>query len=242
LKKHGAWSLLAFASRGDTRRISESVPQAKISFEIESRTARRFSLALVPLLALVWTADLAAQFPGSYRVDARSSHVEIHLFRSGFLSMMGSDHLIALTDFSGTAQLADGQPWWVRMLAEARSLKVLDPWASPSERREVADTMLGPSQLDIRDYPLIKLQSSSIVPDQHDSNWRLVANVTLHGVTRRVEFPLDCQQSADRVRVRGKKDLRMRDFNIQPLSWGLGAVKVKNKFEVTYDITLERKP
>jgi polyisoprenoid-binding protein YceI len=156
--------------------------------------------------------------------------------------MLGDDHLISLAHFSGTAQLLDGKPWWVRMLGEAASLTVLDPWASTSERREVADTMLGPSQLDVKHYPSIKLRSSSILPGQQSAYWRLLADVTLHGVTQRVEFRLDCQQTGDRLRVRGKKDLCLRDFNIQPISRALGAFKVKNEFEVTYDITLERKP
>lgn len=191
---------------------------------------------------MMWPARLSAQTPGSYRVDSKASRVEIHLFKGGFLSMLGDDHLIVLTHFSGSAQLLDGKPWWVRMLGQAASLTVMDPWASASERQEVADTMLGPDQLDVKNYPAIKLQSASILPGQQSPYWRLLAEVTLHGVTRRVEFPLDCLQTGDRVRVRGKKDLRLRDFNIQPISRALGAFRVKNEFEVTYDITLERKP
>jgi len=191
---------------------------------------------------MVWPPRISAQNPGSYRVDSKASRVEIHLFKGGFLSMLGDNHVIALTSFSGTAQLSDDKPWWVRMLGDAASLTVLDPGASASDRQEVADTMLGPSQLDVKHYPAIKLLSSSILPGQQSSNWRLLAEVTLHGVTRQVEFPLDFQETGDRLRVRGKKDLRLRDFNIQPISKALGAFRVKNEFEITYDITLERKP
>ena len=194
------------------------------------------------LLAMVRPGSLSAAPPGSYRVDSKISRVEIHLFKGGFLSMLGDDHVIALMNFSGSAHLLDGKPWWVQMLGQAASLTVLDPWASASERQAVADTMLGPDQLDVKHYPAIKLQSASILPGQQEPNWRLLAEVTLHGVTRQVEFPLDCLETGDRVRVRGKTDLRLRDFNIQPLSKALGAFRVKNVFEVTYDITLERKP
>ena len=199
-------------------------------------------MAAILLLAMAWPPRLSAQVPGSYQVDSKASRVEIHLFPGGFLSMLGDDHLIALTGFSGTADLSSGKPWWVRMLADAASLTVLDPWASRSTRREVEDTMLGPQQLDVKHYPSIRLQSTSIIPGPQATDWRLLAQVTLHGVTRQIEFPLDCEQSGDRLRVRGEKDLRLRDFNIQPLSRALGAFRVKNEFEVTYDITLERKP
>lgn len=194
------------------------------------------------LLAVALPAELAAQVQGAYQVDTKASHIEIHLFRSGFLSMLGSNHLISLTHFSGTAELSKDKPWWVRMLGKATSLKVLDPGASESERREVANTMLGPTQLDVKRYPSIKLQSSSIVPGQQAKHWRLLANVTLHGVTRQVEFPLNCRENGNRLHVRGKADLHLRDFNIQPYSTALGAYQVKNIFEVTYDITLKRKP
>jgi polyisoprenoid-binding protein YceI len=240
LKTHHGRSLLSFRPGRGALRISESIP--KVPFDAESKAVHRLLLAFVPLLAMMWAADLSAQIPGSYQIDTAASHIQIYLFRGGFLSMLGDNHLIALEGFSGTAQLLDGKPWWVRMLAEAQSLTVLDPWGSTSERRDVTDTMRGPSQLDIQRYPLIKLQSTSIVHGQQVSDWRLVADLTFHGVTRQVEFLLDCQQTGDRLRVRGKKDLRLRDFNIQPISRGLGAVKVKNEFEVTYDITLVRKP
>ncbi len=202
--------------------------------------ARQGALVSILLLAVAWPVKLAAQAQGAYQVDTKASHVEIHLFRSGFLSMLGSNHLISLTHFSGAAELSADKPWWVRMLGDATSLKVLDPGASESDRREVADILLGPTQLDVKRYPSIKLQSSSIVPGRQAEQWRLLANVTLHGVTRQVEFPLDCQEDGNQLRVRGKANLHLRDFNIKPFSTALGAYQVKNVFAVTYDITLKR--
>ncbi len=217
-------------------------PQDKSPILLKPYGIWGFPVAFALLMAATWPARAAAQSSGSYQVDSKASHIEIHLFKGGVLSALGDDHLIALASFSGTAQLGDGKPWWVRMLAKAGSLTVLDPGASPSERQEVADTMLGPNQLDVKNYPAIKLRSSSIIRREDSPTWSLLAEVTLHGVTRQVEFPLDCQENGDRVRVRGKKDLRLRDFNIQPYSAAFGAFRVKNEFEVTYDITLERKP
>jgi len=224
------------------RRVQPGTPQNRIFASRVPLGAQGFLSASILLLAVLWPAGLAAQVQDTYRIKTQASHVEIHLFRSGFLSMLGSDHLIALTHFSGTARLSGDQPWWVLMLGEATSLTVLDPGSSESDRREVAETMLGPTQLDVKHYPSIKLQSSSIRPGPQADNWRLLADVTLHGVTRPVEFPLDCQEDGDRLRVRGKTNLRLRDFNIKPLSVALGAFKVKDVFEVKYDIILQREP
>ena len=42
------------------------------------------------------------------------------------------------------------------------------------------------------------------------------------------------------LRVRGKKKLLLRDFKIEPISKGLGAVQIRNDFDLIYDIILRR--
>lgn len=195
---------------------------------------------VVLMLATVGPMPLLGQISGTYRVISKESHVEIHLFKGGFLSALGDNHLIALTHFSGKADLSKSSPWTADLSGQADSLKVIDPWGSPSERKEVEDTMLGPDQLDVSRYPMIKLQSLSFDPTAHDTVWHLEADIKLHGVTRKEKFLLDCHQSGNQLHITGKKMLKLTDFNIQPFSRAFGAVRVKNGFEVTYDIILDR--
>lgn len=207
-----------------------------------SFVARRFPL---PLLAfLVWysagTLPLGAQVAGTYQVDPTESKIEIHLFKGGFFSSLGDNHLISLTRFSGTALLSPSSDWKADLSADTASLKVIDPWGDPDERREVEETMLGPQQLDASHFPKIELHSISFDPTSQDTAWHLLANVQLHGVTRREQFSLDCQQIGDKLQIRGQKMFKLTDFNIQPFSKAFGAVKVKNEFEVTYNIVLHR--
>lgn len=204
-------------------------------------TQRTFWAPLLTLAVLIACPyQLLAQIAGTYRVDTKESHVEIHLFKGGFLSSFGDNHLIALTRFSGMADLSRTDPWKAELSGYAASLKVIDPWGNPSERKEVQDTMLGPDQLDVSHFPMIDLRSLSFDPTGQDTTWHLVADVKLHGVTRKEEFSLDCHQIGDKLRIRGKKMLNLTDFNIQPYSRAFGAVKVRNGFEVTYDIVLDR--
>ncbi|HZT69500.1 MAG TPA: YceI family protein [Terriglobia bacterium] len=203
---------------------------------------RRFPL---PLLAfLIWysagSRPLGAQVAGTYQVDPSESKIEIHLFKGGFFSSLGDNHLINLTRFSGTALLSPMSPWKADMTADTTSLKVIDPWGNPDERKEVEETMLGPQQLDASRFPKIELHSVSFDPVSQDTTWDLLADVQLHGVTRREHFSLDCQQFGDKLQIRGRKMFKLTDFNIQPFSKAFGAVKVKNEFEVTYNIVLHR--
>ena len=100
--------------------------------------------------------------------------------------------------------------------------------------------MLGPTQLDVKNFPAIKLHSVSFDPSSQDTAWKLVAEVELHGVTRKVRFELDCHDTGSRLQIRGKKMFKLTDFNIQPFSTAFGAVKVKNDFLVTYNVILDR--
>lgn len=200
------------------------------------------------LVRAVWTVLLAGplstlsygQTPGSYRIEPQASRIEIHLFRAGILGGLGDNHLIVVGRFSGTAEESPGKSWFVHVLAESGSLEVVDPGTSAATRRQVQETMLGPTQLDIAPYPMIEVRSRSLRPGGTGNSWRMLADVSLHGASREVEFPLTWSEAGNQMRVWGKKTLRLRDFNIQPIRKALGTVRVRNEFELVYDITLKR--
>ena len=177
------------------------------------------------------------QATGVYEIDAKASRIEIHVYRTGALSGLGDNHQIRLTRFSGTASGAEGEPWQVQVVGEAVSLLVLDPNLSDSARREVQETMLGASQLDVSRYPRIEIKSRSVAP----GSLLLDADLTLHGVTRAVEFRYAWSQSERRLSVQGKKQLYLRDFGIQPIRKFFGTLQVRNDFEVVYDLQLDRR-
>ena len=191
-------------------------------------------------LAIAFAGLSIAQAPGLYSIDSKASHIEIHVFRSGFLSAFGDNHVIVLNRFSGTARQSSGKPWDVDVVGETASLEVKDPNASASTREEVEKTMLGPNQLDVTRYPKIEVRATSLVPGGTRQSWRMIADVSLHGVTRRTELPLAWSQDGKVLRARGKKKLLLRDFKIEPISKAFGTVQVRNDFDLIYDIVLRR--
>jgi polyisoprenoid-binding protein YceI len=192
------------------------------------------------LVAVLLVEGCWAQAPGSYSIEPQSSHIEIHLFRGGLLGGFGDNHVVVLGTFSGTAQASAGSPWRVHVLGESGSLRVVDPGASASTRQQVQQTMLGATVLDAGRYKTIELQSRSQAPGETDRSWRMLADLTLHGVTRQEEFPLSWEQEGDRLQVRGSRKLRLRDFGIDPPRVAMGAIRVRNEFELVYDITLRK--
>jgi polyisoprenoid-binding protein YceI len=181
-----------------------------------------------------------AQAPGSYRIDPQSSQIEIRVFRSGLLGGFGDNHLIILGVVSGAAQALAGGSWQVNVLGESGSLRVLDAGATNSTRAQVQQTMLGTAVLDVARYKTIELQSRSLTLDKASRSWHMLADLTLHGVTRQLEFPLRWEQEGGRFQVRGSTKLLLRDFNIEPPRVAMGTIKVRNDIDVVYDITLQR--
>ncbi|HKT10963.1 MAG TPA: YceI family protein [Terriglobia bacterium] len=200
----------------------------------------RVQLFLILALFIGGSETLSAQVSGAYNLNSKESKIEIHLFKGGFLGKFGDNHLIDLTRFSGKANFSKAGGWTADLTGDAASLKVIDPWGNPSERVQVQDTMLGPQQIDANHFPSIELHSVSFDPVDHDTVWHLVANVKLHGVTRKVQFSLDCHEIGNKLQIQGKKMFKLTDFNIQPYSAALGTVKVKNDFLVTYNVVLDR--
>src|SRR5579864_7615607 len=123
-----------------------------------------------------------AQSPGLYTIDSKASHIEIRVFRSGFLSALGDNHVIVLSRFSGTAK-SSGKAWEVDVVGESASLEVVDSKIAASTRAEVQSTMLGPTQLDVTRYPKIEVRATSLVPDGTGQSWQMNADVTVHGAT-----------------------------------------------------------
>ncbi len=217
----------------------------RLTFSFQSRHGSCSLLRLTEagcaiLAAIALAGTCRAQTPGQYRIDLEASRIEIHLFRGGMFSALGDNHQIVIGDFSGTAVGSDATSWQVQVIAKSASLRVADPGISDSDRREIQSTMVGPTQLDVERFPTIELRTRSVIPGGTPNTWRLVADLTLHGVTRQVEFPIAWSQAGDRLEVKGQVRLRLRDFQIEPISKGLGAVKVKNEFEVVYAIQLRR--
>ncbi|PYV18176.1 MAG: hypothetical protein DMG21_05800 [Acidobacteria bacterium] len=201
--------------------------------------------AICILVALAASGILGAnlghsQAIGAYEIDPKASRVEIHVFRAGTFSGLGDDHTIELRRFSGTASRATGGPWQVHVVGESASLTVLDPGLSVSSRGEVQGTMLGPTQLDVARFPEIEIKSRSVAPGKAAGSLLLEADLTLHGVTRPVEFPINWTEDAKGLHAQGTKKLLLRDFDIQPIRKFFGTIQVRNDFDVVYDIRLSR--
>jgi len=66
---------------------------------------------------------------------------------------------------------------------------------------------------------------------------RVIGDITLHGVTRRIEVPADVKLGSDRLTGTGTVMIKQTAFGITPVSAGLGTVKVRDEVSVSFTFT-----
>lgn len=194
------------------------------------RTPRSIVLLLASAVALV--AAAAAQ--EARAIDTTRSAITIHVGKAGLFSAFGHDHTVRAPIASGSVDQAAGV---VSLTINSGELVVLDPDLEPDKRAEVQATMLGPKVLDAERFPVISFRSLSATREKQNA-WRVRGELTLHGVTRPVEFRV--MKEGDRYQ--GTASLKQRDFGITPVSVAGGTVKVKDELRLTFEVWLLHQP
>ena len=168
------------------------------------------------------------RFERAREIDTRNSALTVRVFKSGLLSAFGHEHEISAPIQQGRVSESNRS---VDVTVDARQLRVMDTDVSEKDRAEIQETMLGPKVLDSRQFPEIRFHSTAVEP-AGEGRWMLVGDLTLHGQTRPVKLEVQGQNG----HYKGSAQLKQRDFGIEPVSVGGGAVKVKNELRVEFDI------
>lgn len=182
------------------------------------------------LTVLLLVSGLSTVFAQTVPVDVQNSRLTIQVFKAGLFSAFGHNHEILAPLSSGSVDLSAKK---VSLHFDARSLKVLDPKASPSDRAEIQSTMLSDKVLDSARFPDITFTSKQIIPTGGNA-YAAVGELSLHGVTRAIRVPVSLTGS----RYVGSVKLKQTDFTIKPVSFLGGTVKVKDEVRITFEIVL----
>ena len=179
--------------------------------------------------ALLAALSITPAFPETLAIDPARSVMTIRVLRSGLFSVFAHNHDIEARGLEGQVRTADNPAVVLRI--ETRNIKVLDAKLSPDDRAEVQETMEGPKVLDIKQFPEIRFQSTSVNEKAADK-WEVTGNLTLHGQTR----PVTVEVTGKAGGYTGEVSVLQRDFGIEPVSLFGGTVKVKNEVKIEFDI------
>ena len=173
-------------------------------------------------------------------VDPASSHVRLHLGRTGLLKFMGHEHHIEAPLAEGRVLVVEGDPARssVHLRFEAAKLAIVPGSEPAGDIAKVEERMRGPEVLDVARFPQIAFASTSVRAEPTGgSGFRLVVvgTLTLRGRAVTVEVPLEVVQGAGGIEARGELELNLRDLGIEPPSVA-GVVKVANRFRLEFQV------
>ena len=204
------------------------------------RTSRLALAVCVSGLARWSAADVQV-----WTVVPQSSDVRIHVGKSGLLSVAGHTHEVIAPAVAGTIRFDRQRPEQaeIELTFDASRLKVTGKGEPAGDVPQVQQTMVSDKVLDVGKYPSIVFRSRQIEVRTRSGDQmrlRVAGDLTLHGVTRPIDGPVDVKLSADRLVGTGSVNIKQTNFGIQPITAGLGAVKVKDEVSVTFTFTAER--
>lgn len=175
----------------------------------------------------------------TFTFDATESRIDIILTQEGLIGKRYPTHRVVVKSFSGKVELPkDETSMSVAMEAEAKSLTNADEAMGDFERKGFHDVLRN-TVLEISKHPTIKFVSASVSKAQKSGNTRsftLAGDLILHGVTKRVEFPVNATLSGDELRATGEAKLKQSDFAMQPFERGMGLIKIGDEVKVAFNV------
>lgn len=146
-------------------------------------------------------------------------------------------HRVTVKNFSSKIELPkDETRLSVEVEAPAGLLTNTDEAMSEFERNEFHNVLRN-TVLESTKFPSIKFVSASVADIQKSGDNRsftLHGDLTMHGVTKRVSFPVSVTLTKVELRATGETKLKQSDFGMRPFERGLGLIKIGDEVKVNF--------
>jgi polyisoprenoid-binding protein YceI len=201
----------------------------------------RMGTAALTLAAM----PLAVRATAVYAIDSHLSHVQLHVGKTGLFSFAGHTHNIVARVAEGRVEIDRGDlaRSSVHVAFDASALRVTGAGESAKDVPEVQRTLDSDRVLDVSTFPRITFESQRVDVLERDGRRvrvRVRGDLTLHGVTRPETADVTVTIDEARVTANGAFTVRQTDYGIQPVTAGLGTVRVKDEVEITFAFVATR--
>ncbi len=196
-------------------------------------------------MASLLAATASAQPDASrYQLDSAGSELTVHVFKSGLFSGFLHDHLFVPQQWSCTVEFdaAHLEAFRAQLSVATASLRDNQPKLSAEDRAKVESQVASPEVLDATRFPEIRFTADRLVASADKSEefqGTVFGKLSLHGVTRPLEFPVRVWRRGDARVVLGKVSFNQSDFGISPLSKAGGAIAVEDRVLVDFALRLQ---
>jgi hypothetical protein len=171
------------------------------------------------------------------------SHLEVRVFRDGPMAKLGHNHLITSSAITGRIELRSPRtatrfqlelPLESLVVDDAKARQAAGgdfAAAIPDKDREATrQNMLDAKLLDAARQAVVRLTADSITGGPENFTARV--RVALRGEERVIEVPVTIAQDGASLKVHVNLQLRHADLGLVPITVGLGAVRVRDDFEI----------
>jgi hypothetical protein len=190
-----------------------------------------------------------AEVPGAttYRIDPQASVLHILVYRGGRFAKLGHNHVVSSKSLSGRV-------WMHRQLTQSgfeiafavADLIVDDPDARraagsefppeipDADKQGTRKNMLRAEVLDAENYPRVELSSVKIegaLPSP-----QVTARITIKQASRDVVVPVKVTVEGERLIASGEFPIQQTEFGIKPFSVAMGALEVKDRLDIRFNI------
>ena len=176
--------------------------------------------------ALIMASPLMAQ---ERAIDTQRTTIAIHVGKSGLLSAAAHDHTINAPISSG--RLQESPAPHIEFTIDTAAMMVRPDPKVDAKTQATIQMDMEEMTLETKKFPDITFRSTHI-EKAGDGQWKVVGDLSLHGVTRSVS--LNVKQTGDSWLTRTV--LKQTDFGIKPISIAGGMVKVKDEIQIDFQI------
>jgi len=175
----------------------------------------------------------------TFHIDPDQSKFMVHAHRGGLLWFKGNDHFVKVRRYSGEVQLdpSEANAASLVMSIEADSLEetgaVFTAQQKQTIKKELNDIVLEKDK-----YPQITFRSTAVTAKVQGQqiNARITGDITLHGVTRRIEIPATVTVDGGGLRATGHFSIDRKKFGVKATTAGHGTVRVQHKLDFDFDM------
>jgi len=199
--------------------------------------------SIVVAFVALSVGSLHSQAQNTYRLDPTRSLVEVHVDTAGALGFMGHPHVIQAPIEQGNFIYfpKDLGKSSVELVVDASILLVMDPKISAEDKKEIQETMQSDRVLGVKQHPKIVFKSVKIeLLDR--SRLQITGNLAIRSQTNHVIVEVTLEQTEPELKASGKSRFKQTSFGIQPVSAGLGTVRVKDQLNISFQVFGQPKP
>jgi len=188
-----------------------------------------------------------------YRVVDKETRVYARVFRGGAMAKLGHNHVVAFPGVRGDMYLAAAPRDSVFDLVVGVADAVVDPpdlrrsqersfqtEISNQDRSRTRRNMLSAQVLDAARHPYVVISSAAIEGPFEEP--RVTVDLTIRGTTRRFTLPVSVRRGKGMLTAKGRLGIVQSDFGIEPYEVLGGALRVKDRVELVFEVTAQRVP